>query len=106
MSAHDMLVGLDGGVGPERRAAVLDSIRADLRERGADSDSLAQAVALVLQNLRDAFNNAGDLLFRVELDQFLQSSRVAPPPLLQSRHVHVRLYPITEVTEEVHPFEV
>src|SRR5215210_8129735 len=35
-AAHDVLVGLHGRVGAERRMPVFDGVRADLRQRGAD----------------------------------------------------------------------
>src|SRR5215210_2689549 len=71
--ANDVVVGLNGGVGPERGDAVLCSVRADLRECGADRDPLAQSVALVLEDLRDSLDDPWYLLLGVEVDQLLQS---------------------------------
>ena len=70
--ANDVVIGLDGGVGPERGDAVLGGVRADLRERRADRDPLAQAVALVLQDLRDPLDDPRYLFLGVEVDQLLQ----------------------------------
>src|SRR5215210_2002804 len=74
-SAHDVLVGLDGSVGSIGGTSMLHGVRANLRERGADSVSFTQAVLLVLQNLRDAVYDARNLLFRVEADQLLKRTR-------------------------------
>src|SRR5215218_985865 len=81
--ADDVVVGLDGSVGPERGDAVLCGVRADLRESGADRDPLTQAVALVLEDLRDPLDDPWYLLLGVEVDQFLQRPRVVPSALLE-----------------------
>jgi hypothetical protein len=83
-----VVVGLDSGVGAERGGAVLGGVRADLREHRADSDPLSKAVALVLQDLRDALDDPGDLLFRVEVDELLQGPRVVPAALFESGARH------------------
>src|SRR5919109_5068464 len=88
-AADDMVVGLDGGVGPERGGAVFGGVRADFGEDRADSDPLAKAVALVLQDLRDTLDDAGDLLFGVEVDQLVQRPGIVSLSLLQRSHVRV-----------------
>src|SRR5215216_845682 len=55
-TANDVVVGLDGGVGAEGGGAVLGGVGADLGEDGANSDPLAQAITLVLQDLRDTLD--------------------------------------------------
>jgi hypothetical protein len=42
----------------------------------------------------------------MEVHQLLQRSRVAPPPFLQSRYVHVSSHPVAEDAEKIHPFQV
>src|ERR687897_65877 len=95
-AADDVVVGLDGSVGPERGATMLGSVSADLREHRADGYSLAQPVALVLQDLRNALDDTGDLLLGVEVYELLQRSRVVPAAFFERSHVGVRTQPVPE----------
>ena len=66
-----MVVGLHGGVGPEEETPCSAAF-AQTSECGADRDPLAQAVALILEDLRDPLDDPRYLLLGVEVDQLLQ----------------------------------
>ena len=67
---------------------------------------LLQAIALILQYLGDPLDDAGYLLFVVEVYQLLQRSGIVPPAFLQGGDVGVGPHPLAEEPEKVHALQV